>query len=55
MTVVEGPGVDDPRGARDPAWSELPVEQRVDAVSLIVARGGSLGDACVRLPLGGSS
>jgi 2'-5' RNA ligase len=40
VTVVEGPGVEDPAVAADPAWRELPVTRHVPEVDLLVkARG----------------
>ena len=36
VTISEGPGAHDPAVAGNPAWSELPVTQLVDAVELIV-------------------
>ncbi|HEY6569586.1 MAG TPA: 2'-5' RNA ligase family protein [Candidatus Limnocylindrales bacterium] len=36
VTIAEGPGAHDPAVAGDPAWSELPLTQIVDAVELIV-------------------
>jgi 2'-5' RNA ligase len=38
-TAVEGPGVQDPAVAADPAWAELPVDEQVAEVELIVKRG----------------
>ena len=40
VTVVEGPGVTDPAVAADPAWAELPIEERVAEVELIVRTEG---------------
>jgi 2'-5' RNA ligase len=40
VSIVEGPASTDPRAFDDPAWSELPVEQDVDAVDLITGGDG---------------
>ena len=43
----------DPQAFDDPAWSELPVEQDVDAVDLITGRDG-IWATRQRFPLGPS-
>ena len=40
VTVVEGPGVSDPAVAEDPAWAELPIDEHVADVQLIVRTAG---------------
>ena len=50
VTVVEGPGVDDPATEADAAWGELPVAHRVHEVLLIVREAGRWR-ARSRLPL----
>ena len=52
VTVVEGPGVDDPAVEAHVAWTELPVADRVHEVSLIVREAGRWRTTA-RLPLRG--
>jgi len=40
VSIVEGEAVADPLALEDPAWRTLPVEQLVDAISLITGRDG---------------
>ena len=40
VTIVEGPGVDDPAVEADAVWSELPIALDVREVLLVVRDGG---------------
>ena len=53
VSIVEGQAASDPHAFDDPAWSELPVEQDVEAVDLITGRDGVWATRH-RFPLGRS-
>ena len=52
VTVADGPFVDDPSVARDPAWSSVPVRRAARALEVIASDGGGRWRLVWRLTLG---
>ncbi len=51
VSIVEGPGVQEPEALDDPAWTTLPVSHDIDAIDLITGRRGRWATRR-RFPLG---